>query len=223
MAAEIDCTVDLDARAEGRAHVPVPRAVRGGDRRGRDRRGAARRGAGRAHRPPHRRAPGSASSRGTHRRALADPSGRTPVTGLATQEMVTLVGIAAAGASRGRRLVGVEATGINACPCAQGLVRGRASERLLEAGFESVDVDRILELVPLATHNQRGRGHALRRHGTGARRRGARGHRRALDERAGLRAAQAARRAVRRRARAPAAALRRGLRAPCAARRRSRR
>ena len=29
--------------------------------------------------------------------------------------------------------MGVEAAGINACPCAQGLVRGRASERLLEA------------------------------------------------------------------------------------------
>jgi GTP cyclohydrolase-4 len=83
---------------------------------------------------------------------------RTPVTGLATQEMVALIGIAAASEAGVRRLVGVEATGINACPCAQGLVRGRASERLLEAGFDEVDVDRILELVPLASHNQRGRG-----------------------------------------------------------------
>jgi GTP cyclohydrolase IV len=83
---------------------------------------------------------------------------RTPVTGLATQEMVALIGIAAASDTGVRRLVGVEATGINACPCAQGLVRGRASERLLEAGFDEVDVDRILELVPLASHNQRGRG-----------------------------------------------------------------
>jgi len=81
---------------------------------------------------------------------------RTPVTGLATQEMVTLCGIAAASEAGTRRVVGVEATGINACPCAQGLVRGRASERLLEAGFGSGDVERILELVPLATHNQRG-------------------------------------------------------------------
>ena len=55
------------------------------------------------------------------------------------------------------RVVGVEATGINACPCAQGLVRNHATERLLEAGFESGDVERILELVPIATHNQRGR------------------------------------------------------------------
>jgi len=83
---------------------------------------------------------------------------RTPVTGLATQEMVSIIGIAAATESRVRRVVGVEATGINACPCAQGLVRGKASERLLEAGFEAMDVERILELVPLATHNQRGRG-----------------------------------------------------------------
>ncbi|MGH3133255.1 MAG: GTP cyclohydrolase MptA [Gaiellaceae bacterium] len=81
---------------------------------------------------------------------------KTPVTGLATQEMVTLCGVAAASEAGTRRVVGVEATGINACPCAQGLVRSSASERLLDAGFESGDVERILELVPLATHNQRG-------------------------------------------------------------------
>jgi GTP cyclohydrolase IV len=80
----------------------------------------------------------------------------TPVSKLSTQEMVSLVGIAAATSAGVRRVVGVEATGINACPCAQGLVRGRAAERLAEAGYE--DVERILDLVPLATHNQRGRG-----------------------------------------------------------------
>src|SRR5256714_6166148 len=83
---------------------------------------------------------------------------RTPVTGLATQEMVALIGIATASERGVRRLVGVEATGINACPCAQGLVRGEAAERLSDAGFAELDVERILELVPLATHNQRGRG-----------------------------------------------------------------
>ena len=83
---------------------------------------------------------------------------RTPVTGLATQTMLGLIGIAAASERGVKRLVGVEAAGINACPCAQGLVRGKASERLLGAGFADGDVDRILDLVPLATHNQRGRG-----------------------------------------------------------------
>src|SRR4051812_16400631 len=60
---------------------------------------------------------------------------RTPVTGLPTQEIATLIGIAAASRQRVRRVVGVEASGINACPCAQGLVRGAATDRLLEAGF----------------------------------------------------------------------------------------
>jgi GTP cyclohydrolase IV len=102
-----------------------------------------------------RQAAGRAEVRITARYPLAR---RTPVTGLATQEMIALIGIAAASGASIRRIVGVEATGINACPCAQGLVRGRASERLLEAGFDDGDVERILELVPLATHNQRGRG-----------------------------------------------------------------
>src|SRR6476620_2084657 len=83
---------------------------------------------------------------------------RTPVTQLRTQEIATLIGIAAASPAKVRRVVGVEAWGINACPCAQGLVRNAATERLLDAGFGDSDVERILELVPLATHNQRGRG-----------------------------------------------------------------
>jgi GTP cyclohydrolase I/GTP cyclohydrolase-4 len=82
----------------------------------------------------------------------------TPVTGLRTQELVTLIGLAAASETHTRRVIGVEATGITACPCAQGLVRERAAERLREAGYPSDDVEEILSLVPLATHNQRGRG-----------------------------------------------------------------
>ena len=59
---------------------------------------------------------------------------RTPVSELPTQEIATLIGIAAASPRRVRRVVGVEAWGINACPRAQGLVRGAATDRLLEAG-----------------------------------------------------------------------------------------
>src|SRR5919201_7146602 len=108
-----------------------------------------------ARRIVERQAAGRAEVRIT---ARYPPARRTPVTRLATQEMIALIGIAAASEASVRRVVGVEATGINACPCAQGLVRGRASERLFEAGFDDADVERILELVPLATHNQRGRG-----------------------------------------------------------------
>jgi GTP cyclohydrolase IV len=83
---------------------------------------------------------------------------RTPVTDLPTQELVSLIGLATASERTTRRAVGVEATGINACPCAQGLVRDVSRRRLEEAGFSTDDVEQILELVPLATHNQRGRG-----------------------------------------------------------------
>jgi GTP cyclohydrolase I/GTP cyclohydrolase-4 len=86
---------------------------------------------------------------------------RTPVTDLRTQETATLIGIAAASPTRVRRVVGVEAFGINACPCAQGLVRDAAADRLQDAGFGEADVERILQLVPLATHNQRGKGTLL--------------------------------------------------------------
>ena len=86
---------------------------------------------------------------------------RTPVSDLPTQEIATLIGIAAASPEAVKRVVGVEAWGINACPCAQGLVRDAATDRLLEAGFAEGDISRILELVPLATHNQRGKGTLL--------------------------------------------------------------
>jgi GTP cyclohydrolase I/GTP cyclohydrolase-4 len=93
----------------------------------------------------------------------------TPVTGLRTQELVTLIGLSVASPTGTRRAIGVEATGINACPCAQGLVRERAAARLEEAGFGE-DAERILDLVPIATHNQRGRGTLIV--GTDARLRG---------------------------------------------------
>src|SRR5256714_2430215 len=81
---------------------------------------------------------------------------RTPVKKLATQEMVSLIGIAAASRQRVRRVVGVEATGINACPCAQGLVRGAAADRLLEAGLEGGAVERGLPPAPPAPPHPRG-------------------------------------------------------------------
>ena len=113
--------------AEGRPHVALPGALRGGDRGGRDRRGAPRRGRWPSTSPRTSSSGRCAARRGADRRALPARAkdARSPAS--PTQEMVAPdrhrrgVGRAAS-----RRLVGVEATGINACPCAQGLVRGRA-------------------------------------------------------------------------------------------------
>ena len=81
-----------------------------------------------------------------------------PVSGIETQELYTIYGVAAASERGTRRLLGVAAQGMTACPCAQGLVAESAREKLLEDGFDDDQADRILEIVPVATHNQRGIG-----------------------------------------------------------------
>jgi GTP cyclohydrolase I/GTP cyclohydrolase-4 len=82
----------------------------------------------------------------------------TPVTRIPTQETFGLIGMAAANGTDSRRLVGVTAQGMNACPCAQGLLRDQAEAALREDGFDEDEVARIVRLVPIATHNQRARG-----------------------------------------------------------------
>jgi GTP cyclohydrolase IV len=81
-----------------------------------------------------------------------------PVSGIPTQEIYTLLGSAVASAKGTRRLVGVAAQGMTACPCAQELVTASARERLVDERFSDEEIERILEAVPVATHNQRGLG-----------------------------------------------------------------
>jgi GTP cyclohydrolase-4 len=81
-----------------------------------------------------------------------------PVSGIPTQEIYTLYGSAVASERGTRRLVGVAAQGMTACPCAQQIVAGRARERRTADGFTEDEIERIFEAVPVATHNQRGLG-----------------------------------------------------------------
>jgi len=81
-----------------------------------------------------------------------------PESGIATQEIYSLLGVAVASEAGTRRLVGVRAQGMTACPCAQKLVEARSRERLIDGGFSEEDIERIFEAVPVATHNQRGLG-----------------------------------------------------------------
>ena len=82
----------------------------------------------------------------------------TPASGTETQETYTLHGAAVASERGTRRLVGVEAQGTTACPCAQELVTERARARLEGDGFTDDEIGRVFEHVPVATHNQRGIG-----------------------------------------------------------------
>src|SRR3954467_5020052 len=81
-----------------------------------------------------------------------------PVSGIPTQEIYTLHGSAVAGPSGTRRLIGVTAAGLTACPCAQPLVQESSRERLAGQGFSDDEIAQVFEAVPVATHNQRGLG-----------------------------------------------------------------
>ena len=85
----------------------------------------------------------------------------TPVSGKRGEETYTLVGIAHADREGTRRVVGVEAEGMTACPCAQAMVREHSLHQLADAGFSDADAKRALDALPVATHNQRGRGAIL--------------------------------------------------------------
>jgi len=80
-----------------------------------------------------------------------------PVSGLPTQEMYTLLGLAVWRPDGGRRMVGIEAEGMTACPCAQDMILQHSREQLQAAGFGGEEIERILRAVPTAAHNQRSR------------------------------------------------------------------
>ena len=85
----------------------------------------------------------------------------TPVSGKRGEETYTLVGIAHADTNGTRRVMGVEAQGMTACPCAQLMVREHSMNELTDAGFSEGDAKRALDALPVATHNQRGKGTVL--------------------------------------------------------------
>jgi GTP cyclohydrolase I/GTP cyclohydrolase-4 len=82
----------------------------------------------------------------------------TPASGLQTQEIYVLFGTAVDSQRGTRTLTGVQAQGMTACPCAQEMVAGLGRERLAEQGFSPEEIERALDAVPIATHNQRGIG-----------------------------------------------------------------
>jgi GTP cyclohydrolase IV len=81
-----------------------------------------------------------------------------PVSGIPSQEIYKLHGVAVASERGTRTITGVEAQGMTACPCAQEELTGRSRERLEADGFSDAEIERIFRSVPVATHNQRGIG-----------------------------------------------------------------
>jgi GTP cyclohydrolase-4 len=57
-----------------------------------------------------------------------------------------------------RKSIGAEVTGMTACPCAQDIVKDHAVRVMENLGIEAEKITAFFEEVPMATHNQRGRG-----------------------------------------------------------------
>ena len=81
-----------------------------------------------------------------------------PVSGRTTQEVYTFVTHAFATKAGVRHTVGVEVEGMTACPCAQDMMRAYSRDILIEQGYSHDEAEKIVHLIPMPTHNQRGKG-----------------------------------------------------------------
>ena len=80
----------------------------------------------------------------------------TPASGLETQSTATIVASATATDEGTRAEIGAEVTGMNVCPCSQGMSESRARDRLRELGVDEETTEAFLESVPQPGHSQRG-------------------------------------------------------------------
>jgi GTP cyclohydrolase-4 len=95
----------------------------------------------------------------------------TPSTGITTQEITKIFAetttYRTSNKHQTRRMIGAEVVGMTACPCAQEHVRELVEMRLKELKVAPKDIEAFLRDIPLATHNQRGRGTISIEVGTG--------------------------------------------------------
>lgn len=87
----------------------------------------------------------------------------SPITKMECQEVVEIFAEATASRDESdninvKKLVGVEVIGMTACPCAQEIMRDNARKELESLGVDNRTIAIFLHKIPMATHNQRGRG-----------------------------------------------------------------
>ena len=86
---------------------------------------------------------------------------QTPVSKVTCQEVVDIFAEAVARAGPSgyvRKTVGAEVLGTTACPCAQEIMKDRVRQELAKLGIARDAAADFAERMPIATHNQRGRG-----------------------------------------------------------------
>jgi GTP cyclohydrolase-4 len=86
----------------------------------------------------------------------------TPVSETSCHEVVNVHASAIAQRNEGhpiiRKSIGAEVIGMTACPCAQNIMKDHALHVLENLGVAEDTIKAFFEEVPMATHNQRGRG-----------------------------------------------------------------
>ena len=82
----------------------------------------------------------------------------SPVTKTPGQEVVDIFAEAVAREGHVRKLVGAEVVGMTACPCAQEIMREQVIRELATLGLSPDEARDFAAKLPVATHNQRGRG-----------------------------------------------------------------
>ncbi|MDM7939885.1 MAG: GTP cyclohydrolase MptA [Methanothrix sp.] len=86
---------------------------------------------------------------------------QTPVTKVTCQEVVDIFAEAVAKAGPSgylKKTVGAEVLGTTACPCAQEILKEQVQRELAKLGVSEESAIEFSERMPIATHNQRGRG-----------------------------------------------------------------
>jgi len=87
----------------------------------------------------------------------------TPVSHTPCHEVVTVYASAVARRNDSepfvRKSIGAEVTGMTACPCAQDIMKDRATTVLEEIGLTRDKIEKFFSEIPMATHNQRGKGY----------------------------------------------------------------
>ncbi len=86
---------------------------------------------------------------------------QTPVTKVTCQEVVDIFAEAVAKAGPSgylKKTVGAEVLGTTACPCAQEILKEQVQKELEKIGVSKESAKEFSERMPIATHNQRGRG-----------------------------------------------------------------
>lgn len=87
----------------------------------------------------------------------------SPSTKMECQEVVEIFAEAKASREEAEninitKLIGAEVIGMTACPCAQEIMTDNARKQLEDIGVDNRKIAEFLHRVPMATHNQRGRG-----------------------------------------------------------------